>query len=85
MLCIISSWTREMPLNAVARIVGKHDTRLWCLVDHHLEEACRRLDMSLVKAVAVNETAAWRGQDYIPLFMDLDVRRLCPVYPVSGM
>jgi len=72
-------------MKAVARIAGEHDTRLWLPIDHHVEEARRRLDMSLVKAVAVDETAARRGQDYISLFMDLDVRRLCQVYPVSGM
>jgi transposase len=67
---------REMPVNAVARIVGEHDTRLWRLVDHHVEEARQRVDMSMVKAVAVDETAARRGQDYVSLFMDLDRRRL---------
>jgi transposase len=73
---LLMALMREMPVNAVARIVGEHDTRLWRLVDHHVEEARQRLDMSQVKAVAVDETAARRGQDYVSLFMDLDLRRL---------
>lgn len=73
---LLMTLMREMPVNAVARIVGEHDTRLWRLVDHHVEEARRRVDMSEVKAIAVDETAARRGQDYVSLFMDLDRRRL---------
>ncbi|WP_026853547.1 ISL3 family transposase [Geothrix fermentans] len=73
---LLMALMREMPVNAVARLVGEHDTRLWRLVDHHVEEARQRLDMSQVKAVAVDETAARRGQDYVSLFMDLDRRRL---------
>ena len=26
---------REMPVRAVARVVGEHDTRLWRIVNHH--------------------------------------------------
>lgn len=73
---LLMALMREMPVKAVARIVGEHDTRLWRLVDHHVEEARQRVDMSEVKAVAVDETAARRGQDYVSLFMDLDRRRL---------
>jgi transposase len=73
---LLMALMREMPVKAVARIVGEHDTRLWRLVDHHVEEARQRVDMSAVKAVAVDETAARRGQDYVSLFMDLDRRRL---------
>ena len=73
---LLMALMREMPVKAVARIVGEHDTRLWRLVDHHVEEARQRVDMSEVKAIAVDETAARRGQDYVSLFMDLDRRRL---------
>ena len=73
---LLMALMREMPVKAVARIVGEHDTRLWRLVDHHVEEARQRVDMSEVKAVAVDETAARRGQDYVSMFMDLDRRRL---------
>ena len=73
---LLMALMREMPVKAVARIVGEHDTRLWRLVDHHVGEARQRVDMSQVKAIAVDETAARRGQDYVSLFMDLDRRRL---------
>ncbi|WLT31644.1 transposase [Geothrix sp. PMB-07] len=65
-----------MPLNSVALTAGEHDMRLLRLVDHHAEEARQRLDMSRVKAIAADETAARRGQDHVSLFMDLDRRRL---------
>ena len=67
---------REMPVQAVARIVGEHDTRIWRLVAHHVEEARGRQDFSGVRAVGVDETAARRGHDYISLFVDMDRGKL---------
>ncbi len=32
----------EMPVAAVARMVGEHDTRLWRMVRHHAGEAYKR-------------------------------------------
>ena len=58
---LLMALMREMPVKAVARIVGEHDTRLWRLVDHHVGEARQRADMSQVKAIAVDENAARRG------------------------
>lgn len=73
---LLMALVREMPVKAVARLVGEHDTRIWRLIDYHVEEARARVDMSAVQAIAVDETAARRGQDYVSLFMDLDRRRL---------
>ena len=67
---------REMPVQAVARIVGEHDTRIWRLVAHHVEEARGRQDFSGVRAVGVDETAARRGHDYISMFVDMDRGKL---------
>ena len=67
---------REMPVAAAARLVGEHDSRLWRVLHHHVEEARERVDMSEVKRIGVDETAARRGHDYITLFHDLDERKL---------
>ena len=53
-----------MPVAAVARMVGEHDTRLWRVLHHYVEEALARLDASEVTRVAIDETAARRGHDY---------------------
>jgi len=67
---------KEMPVHAVARIVGEHDTRIWRMITHHVEEARGREDFSSVCAVGVDETGAKRGHDYISLFVDMDRSKL---------
>jgi transposase len=61
----------QMPVKAVAELVGEHDTRLWRLLHHHVAQARAKLDMGEVTRVGVDETSARRGQDYVSLFVDL--------------
>jgi transposase len=65
-----------MPVRAVARIVGEHDTRLWRMVHHYVDQALARTDASDVTQIAIDETAARRGHDYITLFVDIDRARV---------
>lgn len=67
---------KEMPVLAVARIVGEHDTRIWRLVTYHVEEARSRESFSHIRAVGVDETGAKKGHDYISLFVDMDRTKL---------
>jgi len=62
----------EMPVKAVAVLVGEHDTRLWRLLHHHVEAARAKLDLAALTQVGVDETSAKRGQDDVLLFVDLD-------------
>ena len=64
------------PMAAIARLVGEHDTRLWRLVRHHVDEARTARDDSAVTAVGIDETSSRRGHHYISLFVDLEARRL---------
>lgn len=61
---------REMPVKAIARMVGEHDTRLWRLVEAHVEEARERVDMKGVDQLVVDETSRARGHDYVSLFVE---------------
>ena len=65
-----------MPVSAAARLVGEHDTRMWRIVHHWVEQARERADYADVKRVAIDETAARRGHDYVTLFVDIDQRRV---------
>jgi transposase len=56
--------------------VKEHDTRLWRIVHHWVEAARARADLASVKRVAIDETAARRGHDYVTLFVDIDQRRV---------
>jgi transposase len=65
-----------MPVAAAARLVGEHDTRMWRVLHHWVEQARERADYADVKRVAIDETAARRGHDYVSLFVDMDQRRV---------
>jgi transposase len=60
-----------MPVAAAGRLMGEHDTRLWRVLHHYVEEARARADYAGVTKVAFDETAARRGHDYVSLFVDL--------------
>ena len=66
----------SMPVAAVGRLVGEHDTRLWRVLHHYVEEARADADHSGVTRIAFDETAARRGHDYVSLFVDLDGPRV---------
>ncbi len=65
-----------MPVRAVARMVGEHDTRLWRVLHHYVDQARARMAVSEVKKLAIDETAARRGHDYVTLFVDIDRARV---------
>jgi transposase len=73
---LVMTLVTAMPVRAAARLVGEHDTRLWRIVHHWVEAARARADFASVKRVAIDETAARRGHDYVTLFVDIDQRRV---------
>jgi transposase len=73
---MVMTMVSAMPVKAVARIVGEHDTRLWRIVHHYVDEGRARADASEVSQVAIDETAARRGHDDITLFVDIDQARV---------
>ena len=73
---LLLEFAPHMPVAAIARMVGEHDTRIWRVLEHYVQAARAQLDFSAVTRVGVDETSARRGQDYISLFMDLDTPRV---------
>jgi len=69
---LVMAMAREMPVRAVAGLVGEHDTRIWRVVHHYVGEARAGQDLSQVERVGVDETSNKRGQDYVSVFADLD-------------
>lgn len=61
-----------MPVAAAARMVREHDTRLWRIIHHYVDEARARADHGGISRVAFDETAARRGHDHVSLFVNLD-------------
>jgi len=73
---LVLAMAAHMPMAAVARLVGEHDTRLWRVVTHYVDSARAERDDSEVTRVGMDETAARRGHDYISLFVGLDGPRV---------
>lgn len=73
---LVLAMAAHMPMAAVARLVGEHDTRLWRVVTHYVDSARAERDDSAVSRVGIDETAARRGHNYISLFVDLDGPRV---------
>ncbi len=73
---LIMVLVREMPVNAVARLVGEYDTRIWRVLGHHVEEARARQDFSKVQTICIDEKSYRRGHRYITFTLDLVLRRL---------
>jgi len=63
---------QNMPVNAVAEIIGEHDTRIWRVLSHYIPESRSREDHSQVKAVGVDETSCAKFHKYVSIFVDLD-------------
>jgi transposase len=65
---------KEMPVAAVARKVGEHDTRLWRVFHYYVDRAMNHLDFSNTSRMAIDETSSRRGHEYGSLFVDIDTK-----------
>jgi transposase len=63
---------KAMPVNTIASFVNEHDTRLWRILHHYVDEARKGADHSQVRQVGVDETSRKRGHNYVSLFVDLE-------------
>jgi transposase len=68
----VMALAREMPVAAVAELVVEHDTRLWRVVRHYVDEAHGRQDWSEVEAVSIDETATRKGHRYATVVVEID-------------
>ncbi|GEO28095.1 hypothetical protein AAC03nite_38800 [Alicyclobacillus acidoterrestris] len=66
---------REMPVLAVARLVGEYDTRIWRVVHHYVKQARELQDFSDVHHIAMDETSTSRGHNYVTVVADTQQRR----------
>ena len=61
----------SMPVKKIGELVTEHDTRLWRLIQHHVNEARHDADYSNVSQVGVDETSSKRGHNYVTIVVDL--------------
>jgi transposase len=77
----IMTMAKEMPVKAIARIVGEHDTRIWRVLQHYVERARSEQDYSRVSKVGMDETSSKRGHNYVSVFVDMDKSKVIFVTP----
>ncbi len=70
------TYAKQMPIAPLAKMAREHDTRIWRVIEHHVNTARAGMDFSEVVEVGMDETSARRGQDYVSIFMDLTERRV---------
>lgn len=73
---LVMALVKAMPVAAVARLVGEHDSRLWRVIHHYVEVARAEVSHASVRRVGVDETSLRRGHNYLTLFVDLEVARV---------
>lgn len=71
----IMTLASEMPIKAIADLVGEYDQRIWTIVHRNVEEALALEDHSTVTKIGLDETASRRGHNYITVFVDLDEKK----------
>jgi transposase len=79
---LVLSFAAAMPMAKVAAMTREHDTRIWRVVEHHVNAARDQLDYTGVRRVGMDETSAAKGQDYVSIFADLDAPRV--VFATEG-
>jgi transposase len=78
---LVMMLARSMPVLAVGRVVGEHDTLTLRIVTHYVNAARAKADQSRISRVGIDETASRRGQKYVSLFVDLPERKVVFVTP----
>lgn len=73
---MIMTLAKSMPVKTIANFVNEHDTRLWRVLHHYVDDAREKADYSQVKHVGMDETSRRRGHNYVSLFVDLDGPRV---------
>lgn len=76
---LIMALAKDMPMNAVARLVDEHDTRLWRILHYYVDHAIATQDLSYVTKISTDETSAKRGHNYITIFMDPEKKNVISV------
>ena len=65
---MIMTLAKAMPVKTISEFVNEHDTRLWRILHHYVDEARDKADSSDIRNVGMDETSRKRGHNYVSLF-----------------
>ena len=66
---------QEMPMNGISKILFESAPRLWRVFCYWVKKGVKKIDMSAVKRIGVDETSKRKGHNYVTHFVDLDTRK----------
>ena len=81
---LVMALVKEMPVKAIARLVDEHDTKIWRVVHHYVDQAVEAQDLGGMKELGIDDTSFRRGQSYVSVFCDLDVSERRAVFVADG-
>lgn len=73
---LVLQLAEHMAVKALAGIVRQHPDSIWRILEHYVEDARQRQDLSNITAIGVDETSRRKGHRYVTLFCDLDRSRV---------
>lgn len=76
---LIMIMSQSMPISKVAEMIEEHDTRIWRVVEHYVEEARSREDLSDVSTIGVDETSFTKGHNYVTIVADVEKSKVIHV------
>jgi transposase len=80
----VTTLARSMPVLAIARLTGEHDTRLWRSIHCQVENARAFVDMSNVTVIGMDETSVRKHHKYITVFNDIATSNVLFATPGKG-
>ena len=81
---LVMALVKEMPVKAIARLVGEHDTKIWRVVHYYVDRAVEAQDLSAMEELGIDDTSFRKGQSYMSVFCDLDVSERRAVFVADG-
>jgi transposase len=81
---LVMAMAKEMPVKALAGLVGEEDKRIWRIVHHYVDQAVEAQDLSETEELGIDDTSFRRGQDYVTVFCDLDPGERRAVFVTEG-
>jgi len=79
---LILQLAMSMSVKKIAELVGENDTRIWRLIQRHVNNSYAVEDYSDVKKIGIDETASKRGHNYVTVFVDMDESKV--IYATEG-
>lgn len=67
---------REMSVAGVGALVGEHTNRIWRILEHYVERARRKIDLSSFHILGIDEFSVRKGHEYMTSFSDIDASRV---------